>query len=42
MKRNNTNKIVNESMNKGFLTIEEAEQLTLENVRKIYEQNGKL
>lgn len=39
---NNKGRVVNESIIDGYMSIEEAERLTLEKVRKIYEQNGKL
>lgn len=43
VKKNNKSRVINESiMNNDCMSIEEAEKLTLEKVRKIYEQNGKL
>lgn len=35
-------KIIKESANGGTMSIEEAERITLEKVRKIYEDNGRL
>ena len=40
MKKNN--KVIKESAKGSSMTIEEAERLTLEKVRKIYEDNGRL
>lgn len=40
MKKNN--KIIKESANGCIMSIEEAERITLEKVRKIYEDNGRL
>lgn len=40
MKKNN--EIITESANDGSMSVEEAERLTLEKVRKIYEDNGRL
>lgn len=42
VKKNNKREVVNESAMDGYMSIEEAEKLTLEKVKKIYEQNGKL